>query len=463
MTPDLDIEPNLAEELGQFAPGYRKDNGNGHHADTVTTADCQPLSIEDFYAYMPMHSYIYVPGRDMWPASSVNARLPEMDVGGKPNKAATWLDSNRPVEQMTWAPGEPMIMRDRLISEGGWIPHRGNTCFNLYRPPQKPHGNPAKATEWLGHIAKIYPGDMDHIIRWLAHRVQRPQEKINHALVLGGLQGIGKDTLLEPVKYAVGPWNFAEVSPTHLLGRFNGFLKSVILRINEAGDLGDVDRFAFYDHLKGYTAAPPDVLRCDEKNIREHAVMNVCGVVITTNHKTNGIYLPADDRRHYVAWSDATKEGFSPGYWIRLYQWYAEGGHSHVGAYLNSVDLTDFDAKAPPPKTDAFWAIVDANKAPEDAELCDVLEALKNPEAITISDIAVMAKGDFRDWLVDRKNSRQIPYRLEEAGYMAVRNPAQKRDGLWKINGKSQVVYARRELSTRERITAAANLTGRGW
>jgi hypothetical protein len=39
------------------------------------------------------------------------------------------------------------------------------------------------------------------------------QEKINHALILGGNQGVGKDTLLEPVKRAVGAWNFLEVSP----------------------------------------------------------------------------------------------------------------------------------------------------------------------------------------------------------------------------------------------------------
>ena len=31
--------------------------------------------------------------------------------------------------------------------------------------------------------------------------------KVNHALVLGGEPGIGKDTLIEPVKGAVGPWN----------------------------------------------------------------------------------------------------------------------------------------------------------------------------------------------------------------------------------------------------------------
>ena len=167
------------------------------------------------------------------------------------------------------------------------------------------------------HVEKVYPDEAGRIIDFLAHRVQRPQEKINHGLVLGGPPGIGKDSLLEPVKHAVGPWNFKEVSPQQMLGRFNGFLKSVVLRISEAKDLGEVDRFKFYDHMKSYLAAPPDVLRVDEKNLREHNVFNVCGVVMTTNHKTNGIYLPADDRRHDVAWSDVTMGDFSEAYWNR--------------------------------------------------------------------------------------------------------------------------------------------------
>jgi hypothetical protein len=103
--------------------------------------------------------------------------------------------------------------------------------------------------------------------------------------VLGGAMGIGKDTLLEPVKLAVGPWNFSEVSPHHLMGRFNGFLKCVILRISEARDLGDINRYQFYDHLKVIIAAPPDVLRIDEKHLREHSIPNCCGVIITTNYK----------------------------------------------------------------------------------------------------------------------------------------------------------------------------------
>ena len=196
--------------------------------------------------------------------------------------------------------------------------------LNLYRPPTPAVGDATKAEPWLAHVRRIYPDEADHIIAFLAHRVQRPHEKINHGLVLGGLQGIGKDTLLEPVKHAVGPWNFAEVSPQQMLGRFNGFVKSVVLRISEAKDMGEFDRFKFYAHMKAYMAAPPDVLRVDEKNLREHSVFNVCGVVMTTNHKTDGIYLPADDRRHFVAWSEATKDDFTEAYWNGLWGWYEQ-------------------------------------------------------------------------------------------------------------------------------------------
>ena len=227
-----------------------------------------------------------------------------------------------------------MLVHDRVVSDGGWIEEQGATCFNLYRPPTLRLGNARKAGVWVEHISKVFGSNIDHIIDYLAHRVQRPQEKINHALVFGGAPGIGKDTLLEPVKRAVGPWNFSEVSPQNMLGRFNGFARSVILRVSEARDLGDVNRFQFYDHMKSYTAAPPDVLRVDEKNLREYAVLNCCGVIITTNYKTNGIFLPADDRRHFVAWSELRPNDFDSNYWTNLWRWYERGGDGHVAAFL---------------------------------------------------------------------------------------------------------------------------------
>lgn len=245
-----------------------------------------------------------------------------------------------------------------------------------------------------------------------------------------------------------------------MLGRFNGFVKSVILRVSEARDLGDVNRYSFYEHMKVFTAAPPDVLRVDEKNLREHSVPNVCGVVMTTNHKTAGLYLPADDRRHYVAWSSLTKEEFSQDYWQKLWKWYADGGVRHVAAYLAEVDLSKFDPKAPPPQTPAFFDIVDANRSPEDAELADALDKLGNPDAITLSTIATKVGGEFAVWLRDRRNRRLIPHRLEEAGYVSVRNQAAK-DGRFKVDGRRQVIYARCELPFRDQMTAAQSLISR--
>jgi hypothetical protein len=432
------------------------------------------ISLDDFQAYMPMHKYIFTPTGELWPASSIDSRLPRQTVlksdgtplldkdDSKPKtiNASRWLDRHKPVEQMTWAPGLPMLIRNRLISDGAWIERDCVTCFNLYRPPSIELGDPAKAGLWLEHVHKIYTDRAEHILKWLGHRVQRPADKVNHALVLGGKQGIGKDTLLEPVKRAIGPWNFSEVSPQQMLGRFNGFAKSVIIRVNEARDLGDVDRFQFYDHMKAYTAAPPDVLRVDEKNTHEYSVLNCVGVIITTNHKTDGIYLPADDRRHFVAWSECTKDDFDTDYWKKLWAYYADGGDRHVAAYLASLDLKSFDPKAPPPKTQAFWEIVDASRAPEDAELADAIDALGSPDAVTLERIAARATPSFSEWLRDRKNARRIPHRLESCGYVAVRNDGAE-DGLWKFEGRRQVIYAKASLSLLQRATAVDCLIGR--
>jgi uncharacterized protein DUF5906 len=479
---EADDERSAIQEINQEYEdhGLLPDAQDDHHYGV--DGDAERISVNDFYAYLPAHQYIFVPTRELWPASGVNAKcptslgengqpitkvVPRKGKGGVttfesvPVPPTQYLDEHRAVDQMTWAPGEPMIIANRLVDGGGWIERQGVNCFNLYRPPDRRQGDPGAATRWLDHLSRVFPDNAEHILCWLAHRVQKPGEKINHALVLGGAQGIGKDTILEPIKYAIGPWNFGEVSPAHLLGRFNGWVKNVILRVSEARDLGDVDRYSFYDHTKTFTAAPPDVLHCDEKNLREHAVMNVMGMIITTNHKTDGIYLPADDRRHYVAWSTITKDAFSDTYWRSLYGWFRSGGSRHVTAHLAGLDLSGFDPKAPPPHTAAFWDIVDANRAPEDAELADALEVLGNPAALTLCDIMTSVPEDFRQWLQDRRNRRLIPHRLDTAGYAQVRNNGAT-DGLWRVGGKRGVIYVLKKLSVRDQIAAATALVSGG-
>jgi hypothetical protein len=451
---------------------------------TATTPASSPtnsgVTVDDFVAYLPKHLYIFTPCREIWIGPGVDACLPRMQVltkSGQPRRdkdgkfiyetATKWLDRERGIKQATWCPGQPMLIEDRIVVDGGWIEKKGATTFNWYRPPRIELGDASKAQPWIDHVRKVLHAgnDADHCIKWFAHRVQRPAEKINHGLVIGGDQGIGKDTMLEPVKHAVGPWNFHDVSPTHLLANFNSFAKSVILRVNEGRDLGEIDRFKFYDRTKIYTAAPPDVLRINEKFIQEFYVFNVLGFILTTNHKTDGIYLPADDRRHYVAWSDCKKEDFAPDYWNELWGFYADRGLEHVAAYLTELDISDFDPKAPPPKTPAFWAIVNVNLSPDEAELSDALDQLgipdKNdpstiiqPDTVTFADLLAKATGGFAESLMTRSGKRALPHQLERCGYVSIRNPKAK-DGLWKINGARQVVYAKIGLLPNEQLAAA--------
>jgi hypothetical protein len=214
---------------------------------------------------------------------------------------------------------------------------------------------------------------------------------------------------------------------------------------------------AFHDHIKIYAAAPPDVLRVNEKHLREYYVLNCLGLIVTTNHKTDGLYLPASDRRHYVAWSDYQMEDFTQEYWNELWNFYHNGGFEHVTAYLSELDLSNFNPKAAPPKTPAFWQIVNANSAPEDAELMDILDTLKLPEAITIADLIEKANGEIADWLSDRRNRRSFPHRLERCGYVSFRNISTKH-GLWEVKSRRQAIYVRAELRPEQQLNAARKL-----
>jgi hypothetical protein len=428
-----------------------------------------PVRLEDFVAYLPQHKYIFRPTGEIWESAGVNACIPPLiSADGKQIPASKRLDRDAPVQQATWAPGEPEIIADKLIIEGGWKERTGITIFNLYRPPTiiRQRGD---ATPWTNLLSTVFPEEGEHIVLWLAHRAQLPEVKINHGLILGGESGIGKDTILEPVRHAVGPWNFRNINPEQMVGRFNGFLRTVILRITEARDLGDIDRYTFYNHLKAGAAAPPDTLLCDEKNIREHMILNRLGVIITTNY-TDGVYLPPNDRRFHVAWSPLPYGHFPPAFFNEFYKWLENGGNAIVADYLATFDIANFDPKAPPPRTAAFQRMVDTNRAPENAQLADAIDALGNeqcstdkhgnaipPDALTLNDIKRVVPSALSEWLADKKNARIIPHRLEECGYERVPNPDAE-DGYWKIRGQRHAIYARRHLSPRDKIIAAQKL-----
>jgi hypothetical protein len=453
------------------------DPGKGQAADGEPQPTVDPVvgsDYKDFLAYLPHHTYIYRPTRDVtWTKEGVNAALPWPNpavVNGKPKKIPpnVIIDRNAPIRCMSWQPGEPEVMTNCAVVAGGRIVKKRCHTYNLYQPPTlKPvEGD---ASPWLDHVERIYPDDWGHIVDCLAFKVQHPGAKINHGLVLGGPPRIGKDAILVPVREAVGQWNVAEVSPEKVLGQWNDYQQSVICRISEAKDLGDFNRYNFYEATKVLIAAPPDTVLVNGKYRPLIYISNVTLAVITTNHRVGALYLPRDDLRHYVCWSESKFEDFDKDYFNDLFGWYEnENGCAIVADFLMKRDLSRFNPKAPPKLTPAFWAMVDAEVAVETNELADLIDALgvkqengevERPKAVTVSMILSKASLGFSDWLRDRKNSRRIPHQFEQCGYVAFRNDADKRDGQWRIDDKRQVVYVQRELSNREAHDAIRALT----
>jgi hypothetical protein len=161
----------------------------------------------------------------------------------------------------------------------------------------------------------------------------------------------------------------------------------------------------------------------------------------------------------FVANSTLVRTDFTEGYWSRLYAWYESGGLQHVAAYLHQVDLSDFDPKAPPPQTEAFLAVVNANRAPENDDFADALDQMGEPEVVTINQLANHASEELSAWMKEHKNRRSVPRRMNDCGYVQVTNP-DRSDGRWRVSGVPQTVYAKREVGERDRVMAVRRLCG---
>ena len=110
--------------------------------------------------------------------------------------------------------------------------------------------------------------------------------------------------------------------------------------------------------------------------------------------------------------------------------------------------------------------MVDAYRAPEGADLADIIEDLNYPDALTLGRLRYEAYKDghdeARELLSSVAKRKAIPHRLKEIGYVLIRNPDAK-DGYWKIGRKRQPVYVKIELSPAERYAAAEKLAEDSW
>jgi len=254
----------------------------------------------------------------------------------------------------TYRPGRGVLITD--TNERG----RPVKAVNLWRPSSLVPAKNVRDDDvrpWLDHVKLIF-GELDgaavaHFLNFVAFLLQRPGEKINHALVIvGKTQGTGKDTAFVPVIQAIGLHNVATITPEVLAGPWTHYLLAQLVRAEEMMNFG---RREMANKLKPMLCTPPEMVSINTKNVKQFDVPNLQNWIMFTNHE-DAISIEDTDRRYWVHRCEL-EVPCEPAYYAKLYGWYEVGGCEKVAGWLLQRDLGAFNPMAAPPITEAKRAM----------------------------------------------------------------------------------------------------------
>jgi hypothetical protein len=343
------------------------------------------LSLRRFFDLQEKHLI----GAEQLAAVASNMGIPLFGASGKKSIAALLLNRRlvRHVHGVTMRPGREQIIED--ITAGGLLRPMVNRWTPSALAPAE--GDPIP---WLEHARRLIPDadDFERTIKRQAWILQNPGKKINHALVLVGDQGAGKDSFLKPFFEAIGSHNVSPVKGSMIGGEFNGYLLRPLVFVIEMPPAHKRD---VYEEIKGWLTKPPDQVMINEKMIPAYPIPNDANTIISTNHE-GAIALSLDDRRIDVVATQFAIEGETAEvYYADLYRWLEDGGSAIVMGWLLRQDVSAFNPHAPPPRTQAKLEMMRHGAHPAVDWAMTLWEsggALSNRELVAVNEIMDMGQ-----------------------------------------------------------------------
>jgi hypothetical protein len=285
-------------------------------------------------------------------------------------EASICFDENRQAKGakslvgVTYAAGaDVLVAREGLVYGNRWRDAR-------------PTPVPGDVAPWLQHLHRMVPVEYEreHLLNVLAHKVQFPAHKINHAVLMGGHPGSGKDTLLAPFFWAIGgaaKANCSLVRNEELTQQWGYALECEVMEIAELRQSEAKDRRALENTLKPIIAAPPELLTVQRKGLHPYMALNRVLVVAFSNERA-AISIPSDDRRWFCLWADAARMPEDEA--MKLWNWYQNrGGFAAVAAHLYARDVSAFNPGATPPMTEAKMIMVEQGRSMGESYLVDII------------------------------------------------------------------------------------------
>lgn len=276
---------------------------------------------------------------------------------------------------ITYAAGEDVLVaRDGLVYGNRWVNHR----------PDMSGSDPIRDEDverWLDHCRTLVeePDELEHVLNVMAYKVQHPNVKINHAVLHGGDEGSGKDTMWAPFLWAIGgqhQHNRSIIETGGLESQWGYGLEAEVVILNELKEPEAKERRALSNRLKPIIAAPPETITINRKGLHPYEMLNRLQVIAFTNDPLP-ITIPTQDRRWFCIWSRAPRMTAAGA--DALWNWYKAGGFEKVAAWMWQRDVTRFNPAAPPPVTEWKLNMVEHGLSVAESFLVDLMRNRVGP------------------------------------------------------------------------------------
>jgi hypothetical protein len=188
----------------------------------------------------------------------------------------------------------------------------------------------------LNNICQGVQQYFEWIWAWLAHLMQRPRERIGTAIVLRGLQGVGKTTIGDVIGSLIAAHYFLVDDQRYVIGNFNAHMAScLLLQVDEGVWAGDK---AAEGRLKGLVTAPKQMV--EAKGVDPIRLANYVRLIFTSN--SDWVVPAGMDERRFAVFDVGSGVKDNHGYFAEMMRELDDGGREALLA-----DLLDFDLDAP--------------------------------------------------------------------------------------------------------------------
>ena len=259
----------------------------------------------------------------------------------------------------------------------------GDVYGNMWRDARPPvnRSHVADISLWLDHCAALIPveAEREHIFDVMACKLQNPRVKVNHAILIAGYQGSGKDTFWAPFLWAVcgDGRNKGELNNTTLQSQWGYAYESEVIILNELRESEAKERRALANHLKGIIAAPPNMIVVNKKMQHPYNVVNRCLVIASSNDRVP-LVLDTQDRRWFCVWSDLPRME-PPERGAQMWRWFESGGYEAIAAWLYRRDVSAFNPAATPMVTEYKLSLIANGQSPAESVLCQMIRDREGP------------------------------------------------------------------------------------